>query len=265
MAIVTPTSKIKYNFIPYLKSFAVFLVINSHLDAYYPYSVLATGGALGNALFFVVSGFCLTDIRDTFKKWYYHRLFKIYPPTFFMAIIMFLVYTPSVISVSSIFTLIFLPTRYWFIGAMVLFYIPFYYIFVNTKETARRYFATTFFLSVLYVICYMALDTSSWVVENADVTTLSSYFRLICYFGIFITGGYLKFTMAKKKEGKIQRWFLLTMLCVVFLYVEKYLMDKNVISFDFQFANQLLVFAFAVLSVKTCLCAEKNSVEIQVF
>ena len=79
---VISTAKVRYNFIPYLKTLAVLLVINSHLDAYYPHSALATGGALGNALFFVVSGFCLADIHDKFDKWYFYRVLKIYPQTY---------------------------------------------------------------------------------------------------------------------------------------------------------------------------------------
>lgn len=53
---------IHYIFIDYLKTVAVLLVINSHFDCLYPIPALATGGAMGNALFFIVSGFCLWPI-----------------------------------------------------------------------------------------------------------------------------------------------------------------------------------------------------------
>ena len=43
-----------------LKVFAVLLVINSHMEVcYHPYEMLATGGAIGDALFFFCSGFTL--------------------------------------------------------------------------------------------------------------------------------------------------------------------------------------------------------------
>lgn len=43
-----------------VKFFAVFLIINSHADICYPkYSVLATGGAIGDALFLFCSGYTL--------------------------------------------------------------------------------------------------------------------------------------------------------------------------------------------------------------
>ena len=50
------TTKRHYEFLNLLRVFAVFLVFNSHCDALYPVSALATGGAMGNALFFVISG-----------------------------------------------------------------------------------------------------------------------------------------------------------------------------------------------------------------
>lgn len=43
-----------------LKVLAVFLVMNSHMRICYPkYSALATGGAIGDALFFFASGYTL--------------------------------------------------------------------------------------------------------------------------------------------------------------------------------------------------------------
>lgn len=44
-------------YINYLKCVAVLLVLNSHLDQIYPVSSLGFGGAMGNTLFFLVSGF----------------------------------------------------------------------------------------------------------------------------------------------------------------------------------------------------------------
>ena len=43
-----------------LKFFAVFLIINSHMDICYPrFSILATGGAIGDCLFLFASGYTL--------------------------------------------------------------------------------------------------------------------------------------------------------------------------------------------------------------
>lgn len=43
-----------------LKFFAIFLIINSHSDIAYPrFSMLATGGAIGDCLFLFCSGYTL--------------------------------------------------------------------------------------------------------------------------------------------------------------------------------------------------------------
>lgn len=43
-----------------LKVIAVFMVLNSHMEICYgKYAILATGGAIGDALFFFCSGFTL--------------------------------------------------------------------------------------------------------------------------------------------------------------------------------------------------------------
>lgn len=73
-----------------LKFFAVFLIINSHMDACFPpkYSILATGGAIGDVLFLFASGFTLFMGRmDDFPNWYKRRIDRIFPSAFVCAMI----------------------------------------------------------------------------------------------------------------------------------------------------------------------------------
>lgn len=71
-----------------LKFLAVVFVVNSHLDICYPegYKFLATGGSLGDALFFFCSGFTLFLGRDDgFGCWYKRRMSRILPSVFVCA------------------------------------------------------------------------------------------------------------------------------------------------------------------------------------
>ena len=72
-----------------LKFFAVFLIINSHADMCYPkYSILATGGAIGDCLFLFASGYTLfwkQPIR--FDNWYKRRISRIYPSAIVCALV----------------------------------------------------------------------------------------------------------------------------------------------------------------------------------
>ena len=63
------------------KFLAVVLVINSHMELLYgKYSFLATGGAIGDCMFFFASGFTLFLGRGgRFDNWYKRRIRRIYP------------------------------------------------------------------------------------------------------------------------------------------------------------------------------------------
>ena len=69
------------NGIEILKAFAALLVVNSHMEAMYAdYGYLATGGAIGDALFFFCSGYTLFfDRGGSFMNWYKRRISRIYP------------------------------------------------------------------------------------------------------------------------------------------------------------------------------------------
>ena len=78
------SNKLRIVSIDIVKFFAVFLIINSHADICYPkFSALATGGAIGDALFLFCSGYTLFwgSIRR-FDNWYKRRIRRIYPSVF---------------------------------------------------------------------------------------------------------------------------------------------------------------------------------------
>lgn len=75
-----------------LKFLAVLMITNSHLEfMYVKFSWLATGGTLGNVLFFFCSGFTLflkpISRAADFPNWYKRRINRIYPVVLAVAII----------------------------------------------------------------------------------------------------------------------------------------------------------------------------------
>ena len=72
-----------------LKFFAALFITNSHMELLYgKYSALATGGAIGDVLFFFCSGFTLFLGRmGRFDNWYKRRINRIYPTVFAWAIL----------------------------------------------------------------------------------------------------------------------------------------------------------------------------------
>lgn len=67
-----------------VKFLAVFLIINSHADMCCPkFDALATGGAIGDALFLFCSGYTLFwGSIKRFDNWYKMRINRIYPSVF---------------------------------------------------------------------------------------------------------------------------------------------------------------------------------------
>lgn len=64
-----------------MKFFAALLITNSHMGIMYTkFSSLATGGAIGDAIFFFCSGFTLFLGQERrFDNWYKRRISRIYP------------------------------------------------------------------------------------------------------------------------------------------------------------------------------------------
>ena len=73
-----------------LRTIAIFLVTNSHLDHLYPLPQLGTGGSLGNAIFFMMSGYGLAlsnrEHGRSFPEWYWRRFARIYPSLFLVVL-----------------------------------------------------------------------------------------------------------------------------------------------------------------------------------
>lgn len=72
-----------------LKFIAALVITNSHMEILYgKYSAFATGGAIGDVLFFFASGFTLfLGAMGRFDNWYKRRINRIYPTVFAWAII----------------------------------------------------------------------------------------------------------------------------------------------------------------------------------
>ena len=109
--------------IDFVKFVAVFLVLNSHMGICYgSHSFLATGGAIGDALFFFISGFTLfLGGKYRFDNWYKRRLSRIYPSVLATGIIACVLFN----SEDSFFDVI-TAKRYWFVQCIFIYYILLY-------------------------------------------------------------------------------------------------------------------------------------------
>lgn len=184
-----------------LRFVAIFLITNSHLNEFYPSRLFATGGSLGNSIFFFISAIGLVLSLEKknveFFKWYKKRFFRLYPPVWIVLlgdIIIFhhLLETTSIITYFSAFD------SYWFIPALAIFYIFLYIIF--HYYTDKRIKILFFSLGIIYLIWYLFfVDKSYFSIENAWSIKILFYF-IVFIFGIYIAKNYKKVTYHNKND-----------------------------------------------------------------
>jgi peptidoglycan/LPS O-acetylase OafA/YrhL len=173
-----------YNF-DLMRAIGMLLVTNSHFDMLYPDPRLGAGGALGNAFFFVLSGYGLAhSYRNRglgFINWYGKRVIRIFPSVWIVGLLT-LTYlglwneaTPS-----SLFGEFVWPTRHWFISAIMLFYVAFFLLLASGHK--RAFEISAGLLLIPYGLGYLwFIDLSRWSIE-------SGYFKWIFYGQLMLLG-----------------------------------------------------------------------------
>ena len=151
--------KKRYAFIDALKAIASVLIINSHYDTIYPVAALATGGALGNAIFFAVSGFCRYSDAPPHTAFRLRRtsasllkLLSLYVPTWLMTLIAAFTYRKGLALEFHPFQLLLWPTPFWFVGAIIVFYIL--YDILGNVVSAKDYAIFISITAGIYLFYY---------------------------------------------------------------------------------------------------------------
>lgn len=166
-----------------LKCLAAIAITNSHMDVlYHPYEQLATGGAIGDVLFFFCSGFTLFYGRmGRFDNWYKKRINRIYPTIFAWAII------------SSIFfdnnhnmKDILISGGGWFVSCIMLYYIILYFIQKFFMCHLKSVFACVL---VITIIWYLFIPQTTGYNMYGD-----TYFKWCHYFIFMLLGGIIGVT-----------------------------------------------------------------------
>ncbi|MGD0277338.1 MAG: acyltransferase family protein, partial [Syntrophales bacterium] len=207
----------------FLRALAIILVINSHLDKYYPISYIGTGGAIGNSIFFFLSayGLYLSQQKKSkrFSDWYAHRIGRIYPSLWIvlLSLAMPVMIVEGKLSISTITTFMgyFFSPPYWFIQVLLIYYLLAFPLLNNSKNTHIIMILVA--LVMLYVGCYVTIvDLSKWSVEKSP-------FDLIHYFMMFIFGICIaKVSGAIKYAG--YRDFIFLLIIFGLFYAHKYFM-----------------------------------------
>lgn len=164
-----------------IKFFAALLITNSHMESIYPpeLSVLTTGGAIGDALFFFCSGFTLfLKPMGRFDSWYKKRINRIYPTVFACAIISAFVFNASNDMYHTI-----IHGGGWFVSCIMIYYVIAYLI--DRFMSKRLGFA--FVSAILIVlISYVLWDKPSNFSMYGFTYLKWIFFFLVMLFGAIV-------------------------------------------------------------------------------
>lgn len=221
------------------KFIAVVLVINSHMELLYgKYSFLATGGAIGDCMFFFASGFTIFLGRGgTFDNWYKRRIRRIYPSLMAWALILPVI-NNKFITINDLVA----GGGNWFITCIMIYYVLLY--------VAKKFFENKPLIPLLasislVLVWYLFEDkTSSFMYGN-------TYFKWVHYFLFMLLGAYIG-NRQFKLVSNIKNDLCLLILSIVSFYGIMILAAKFIFFSYLQILSLIPLFGIIIYSFKLC-------------
>ena len=223
-----------------LKFFAALLITNSHMELLYgKYSMLATGGAIGDVLFFFCSGFTLFLGRmGRFDNWYKRRINRIYPTVFAWAILGALIFNQHY---GMDYTII--HGGGWFVTCIMIYYVILYMIKLFMFNQLRLVFVIT---SIITIIWYLIIERP----ENYNMYG-NTYFKWCHYFLFMLLGAMMG--ISKKKFKYCFKYDIIKLICSVVIYYAILFAGKLYpICLDFQIVSLIPLLYIVYYAYQVC-------------
>lgn len=190
-----------------LKCIAAIVITNSHMELLYgKYSVLTTGGAIGDVLFFFCSGFTLfLGKKGRFDNWYKRRINRIYPTVFAWAIMGAFIFGYHY---DMKYTII--HGGGWFVTCIMIYYVILYFIQHLMFHKLKWVFGIS---SILILVWYLAMN------RPADYNMYgATYFKWGHYFLFMLQGAMLGISQ-KKWKFSFTSDLLKLLGCIIIYYM----------------------------------------------
>lgn len=198
-----------------LKVMAVLCVLNSHMEICYGnYSFLATGGAIGDALFFFCSGFMLFRGKSLrFDNFIKRRISRIYPTVFIVAIVGTLLFGKSDNIVSII-----LYGGGWFVSCIMIYYALIWLV----KAVFFKYLNLIWIATLAIVILWFYL----WFDHNGEISMYgNNYFKWGFFFIFMLQGAIMGLEPYKYK---FDNFVILKLLCCILAWYSIFILNKYI-------------------------------------
>lgn len=224
-------------FITFLRALAACIITNAHYTGVYPHDILANGGLLGDVLFFAVSGYCLTNIKMPFLRWYGKRIWRIYPAVIIATALYLLSGCYSVSPEKSLFWWLVYPTYYHFVASIIVLYIPFFLVF-KIDFLKKRIIHLMITVAALWLLIYgTAYDTSYYHID----TVREPMIRFL-FFESMLLGAWFRLNDIKVRNIYTP-WYLVGLFIALLVYFgSKLAFSKYPSISEWQCFNQVILF-----------------------
>lgn len=182
--------KEKKQFINLLRVLAAVCITNSHFANVWPVSGMASGGMLGDVLFFAISGYCLYHsdfkFRD-FGKWYIKRIRRIYVTVVLIALITCL-FTGFPETARDWIHMFVYPTQYHFVASIMILYIIYYIWMHFLKRWQIKIWMSGVIYSIVVLAVYCLTFDKSWY----HIDAVEEHFIRFLFFGAMLIGAHIR-------------------------------------------------------------------------
>lgn len=209
----------------FLLCICTWLIVNSHLKMFHPYSWMGFDGLLANSLFYFLSGYGIQrslDSRATpFIPFILRRMKRLYPSviivtTFFVITGIHNFYFQDILQVFKFFIW---PTPYTYIGMIVIYYC-FLWIFSHFRSkymVISMIFSLISFFTIVYYDLDRISDIGSLTLGNLPATLWFSYFWVATAMGALFS------------RANIQSISNISRIVICCIFVGMYLIIKFII------------------------------------
>ncbi|MDB5295868.1 MAG: acyltransferase family protein [Phycisphaerales bacterium] len=197
-----------------LRLMAIVLIVNSHLESFYPRAWMAGGGLIGNMLFFAVSGFSLA-VADMarprpFGIWYLRRLTRIYPAVVLVTAVDLCLRGHYPTDLRDLVSLFLWPTSYTFVALIVPFYAVYYW--VMRLRSRRAYLLGLLALLPAFGGVYIWYLRGGWYASHFGMPVLA-WATWVFGFQVMLLGGWLAL---RRDEENVRPWIDLAAVVAAF-------------------------------------------------
>lgn len=219
-----------------MRALSACVITNAHFTGIYPTDLLANGGLLGDVLFFSISGYCLTNLKLPFFRWYGKRIYRIYIPVILISIVYVIIHY-SHIELNDYVNIFIYPTIYHFIASIVVLYIPFYFC-MKFNFIKLNLLWTMVVIGILFLLTYVFLYDKSYY----HIDTVREPIIRFLFFESMLLGAYFRVNDDKYRNKYKKIYPFVAVILFIVYCISKYAFSHiNSIS-NFQIVNQILLF-----------------------